>query len=296
MTTISQFIPSRNEGLDEETTTNVVFPPQKSSKAPRRRMGSSNMQHPIQNPVMSIPDVPAIPKTYAKHVAVLPKIGRDASGRFSVEHIKEDKPARMGKEEPGEVSRKEPVEDSIDIYANYTIGTWDAVLRNSPGEVSPLSSCEDLNRIVSGKAWDGEGRDGCLSGEMREESPVLLSQLIHPSTRSPARIPATVSTSQHLPLSLLTPPQSPLSLQRTPESTLSNTTPPPISPLHSDPSIPLIRPLQIRKKIPPPASMKIETDNLQEIEARRRQREQMEEEFRRADERLRRLRDGRGGL
>lgn len=305
MTTISQFIPSRNEGLDEETTKNAVPPSKTFMKAPRRQIGSSNVQQPIQNPVMSIPDVPAIPKTYAKHVAVLPKIGRDATGRFSVEHIKEDKPARMGKEEPGEVSRKEPVEDSIDIYANYTIGTWDAVLRNSPGEVSPLSSCEDLNRMVSpvspvegnasGKAWDGEGRDGCLSGEMREKSPGLLSQLIHPSTRSIARIPATVSTSQHPPLSLLTPPQSPLSLQRTPQSTLSNTIPP-ISPLHSDPSIPLIRPLQIRKKIPPPASMKTETENLQEIEARRRQREQMEEEFRRADERLRRLRDGRGGL
>ncbi|KAF7887573.1 hypothetical protein EAF00_009867 [Botryotinia globosa] len=311
MTTISQFIPSRNEGADEEITTNSVSP-SKTIKAPRRRMGSSNVQRPLQNPTMSIPDIPAIPKTYAKHVAVLPKIGRDASGRFSMEHINEDEPARMGKKELGEVSEEEQGEDSIDIYANHTIGTWDAALRNSPGDVSPLGSCEDLNSTVSpvspvegsvsGKAWDGEGRDGCMSGEMCGESPGLLSQLIHPSTVSP---------SQHLPLSILTPPQSPQSLhppqhlhspsqfssslQRTPQSTLSNTIPP-ISPLHIDPSIPLIRPLQIRKKIPAPASKRTETENLEEIEARRRQREQMDEEFRRADERLRRLRDGRGGL
>ncbi|THV48396.1 hypothetical protein BGAL_0251g00070 [Botrytis galanthina] len=323
MTTISQFIPSRNEGVDGEITTNVVPPPKTIIKASRRRMGSSNVQRPVQNPMISIPDVPAIPKTYAKHVAVLPKIGRDASGRFSVEHIKEDEPARTGKEELAE--------DSIDVYANYTIGTWDAVLRNSPGDVSPLGSCEDLNRIVSpvspversvsGKAWDGEERDRCLSGEMCEESPGLLSQLIHPSTRSPAHIPATVSPSEHLPRSIHTPPQSPQSLhlapspsslhppqqhlhspsqsppslQHTPQSTLSNTIPA-IFPLHIDPSIPLIRPLQIRKKIPAPASRNTETENLEEIEARRRQRERMEEEFRRADERLRRLRDGRGGL
>ncbi|TGO40511.1 hypothetical protein BHYA_0036g00440 [Botrytis hyacinthi] len=313
MTTISQFIPSRNEGVGEEITTHVVPLSKTFIKTSRRRMGSSNVQLPIQNPMMSIPDVPVIPKTYAKHVAVLPKIGRDASGRFSVEYIKEDEPARMGKEELGEVSKEVHVEDSIDIYANHTIGTWDAVLRNSPGDVSPLSSCEDLNRIVSpvspvegsvsGKAWDGERRDGCLSGEMCEESPGLLSQLIHPSTVSP---------SQHLPLSILTPPQSPQSLhppqqylhspsqsppslKRTPQSTLSNTIPP-ISPLHIDPSMPLIRPLQIRKKIPASASRRTETENLEEIEARRRQRERMEEEFRRADERLRRLKDGRGGL
>ncbi|TGO20030.1 hypothetical protein BTUL_0001g00370 [Botrytis tulipae] len=316
MTTISQFIPSRNEGPGEEITTNSVSPSKTIIQAPRRRMGSSNVQRPLQNPTISIPNVPAIPKTYTKHVAVLPRIGRDASGRFSVEHIKEDEPAHMGgKEELGEVSEEEQGEDSIDIYANHTIGTWDAVLRNSPGDVSPLSSCEDLNRIVSpvspvegivsGKAWDGEGRDGYLSEEMCEESPGLLSQLIHPSTVSP---------SQHLPLSILTPPQSPQSLRppqqhlhppspsqsppslkRTPQSTLSNTIPP-LSALHIDPSIPLIRPLQIKKKIPAPASRRTETENLEEIEARRRQRERMEEEFRRADERLRRLRDGRGGL
>lgn len=323
MTTISQFIPSRNEGVDGEITTNVVPPPKTIIKASRRRMGSSNVRRPVQNPMMSIPDVPAIPKNYAKHVAVLPKIGRDASGRFSVEHIKEEEPACMGKEELAE--------DSIDVYANYTIGTWDAVLRNSPGDVSPLSSCEDLNRIVSlvspvegsvsGKAWDGEERDRCFSGEMCEESPGLLSQLIHPSTRVPAHIPATVSPSQHLPRSIHTPPQSPQSLhlapspsslhppqqhlhspsqsppslQHTPQSTLLNTIPA-ILPLHIDPSIPLIRPLQIRKKIPAPASRNTETENLEDTEARRKQRERMEEEFRKADERLRGLRDGRGGL
>ncbi|TGO62025.1 hypothetical protein BOTNAR_0120g00110 [Botryotinia narcissicola] len=317
MTTISQFIPSRNEGINEEVTTSFVSPSKTIIQAFRRRMGGSNVQRPFQNPIISVPDVPAIPKTYAKHVAVLPKIGRDASGRFSVEHINKDEPAHMGKEELGEVSMKGPVEDSRDICANHAIGTWDAVLRNSPGDVSPLSSCEDLNRIViplspveenvGGKAGDREGRDGYLSGDMCEESPGLLSQLIHPSTVSP---------SQHLPLSILTPPQSPQSLRppqqhlhspspsqsqsppslkRTPQSTLSNTIPP-ISPLHIHPSIPLIRPLQIRKKIPAPAPRRTETENLQEIEARRRQREWMEEEFRRADERLRRLRDGRGGL
>ncbi|KAF7947201.1 uncharacterized protein EAE97_004450 [Botrytis byssoidea] len=318
MTTISQFIPSRNEGADEEITTNFVSPSKTIIKAPRRRMGSPNVQPRLQNPIIFVPEVPAIPKTYAKHVAVLPKIGRDASGRFSVEHIREDEPAHTGgKEELGEVLEEKQGEDSVDIYANHTIGTWDAVLRNSPGDVSPLSSCEDLNRVVSpvspvegnvgGKARDGEGRDGYLSGEMCEESPGLLSRLIHPSTVSP---------SQNLPLSILTPPQSPQSLhppqqhlhspspcqsqsppflKRTPQSTLSNTIPP-IPPLHIDPSVPLIRPLQIRKKIPAPASRRTETENLEEIEARRRQRERMEEEFRRADERLRRLRDGRGGL
>ncbi|KAF5875180.1 putative glycerophosphoryl diester phosphodiesterase protein [Botrytis fragariae] len=335
VTTISQFIPSRNDGIHEEITRNVVSPSKTFIKAPRRRMGSSNVQRPIQHHTMSIPDVPAIPKTYAKHVAVLPKIGRDASGRFSIEHIKEGEPASMGKEEPGEVSREEIVEDSIDINANHTIGTWDAVLRNGPGDVSPLSSCEDLNRIVSpvspvegslgGKTWDGEGRDGCLSGEMCEEGPGLLSQLIHPSTISPAHHVSTCFPSKHPPLSTFTPPQSlqslhpspspsslrppqqhlhshfqsPLSLQRIPQSNLSNTMSP-IYPLDIDPSIdpsiPLIRPLRIRKKIPPPASRKTETENQQEIEARRRQRERMEEEFRRADERLRGLRDGKGGL
>ncbi|TGO53504.1 hypothetical protein BCON_0122g00210 [Botryotinia convoluta] len=332
MTTISQFIPSRNEEVNEEITTNLLST-KMSIKTPRRRMGSSNVQHPIQNPMMSIPDVPAIPKTYTKHVTVLLKIGRDATGRFSVEHIKEEEPASVDKEALGEVSREEPVEDSIDIYANHTIGTWDAVLRNSPGDVSPLSSCEDLNRIVSpvspvegigrGNAWDGEGRDGCLSGEMCEERPGPLSQLIHPSTISPAHLASTSFSSKHPPFSTLTPPQSPQSLhpspspsslhppqqhlhtqsppslQRTPHSTPSNTIPP-IPPLEIDPSIdpsiPLIRPLQIRKKIPPPASRKTETQSQQKIEARRRQRERMEEEFRRADERLRRLRDGRGGL
>ncbi|TGO23903.1 hypothetical protein BPAE_0118g00310 [Botrytis paeoniae] len=334
MTTISQFIPSRNERVNKEITTNIPHP-KKSSKGPRRRMGSSNVQHPVQTHMMSIPDVPAIPKTYAKHVTVPPKIGRDASGRFSVEHIKEDEPASMDKGEPGELSREEPIEDSIDIYANHTIGTCDAVLRNSPGDVSPLSSCEDLNMIVSpvspvdenvsGKAWDGEERDGYLRGEMCEESPGLLSQLIHPSTISPAHLVSTSFSSKHPPLSFLTPPQSPQSLhpspspsslhappthlhlhtqsqpslQRIPHSTPSNTIPP-IPSLEINPSldssISLIRPLQIRKKITAPVSRKTETENQQEIEARRRQRERMEEEFRRADERLRRLRDGKGGV
>ncbi|TEY63383.1 hypothetical protein BOTCAL_0155g00050 [Botryotinia calthae] len=172
MTTISQFIPSRNGDLDEESTTNVISP-KTSTKVSRRRMGTSDVEHPIQNHANAIPDVPAIPKTYAKHVTVLPKIGRDATGRFSVEHIKEEESiitrSNIDKKGPGKVSREELVEDSTDVYANHTIGTWDAVLRNSPGDVSPLSSDEDLNKLVSpvsplegkasGNSWDGDGEE-----------------------------------------------------------------------------------------------------------------------------------------
>ncbi|EMR89152.1 putative glycerophosphoryl diester phosphodiesterase protein [Botrytis cinerea BcDW1] len=189
MTTISQFIPSRNGDLDEEITTNLISP-KTSTKVSRRRIGSSNVQHPIQNHASAIPDVPAIPKTYAKHVTVLPKIGRDATGRFSVEHIKEEEQgivrSSMDKEVPGEVSREELIEGPIDVYANHTIGTWDAVLRNSPGDVSPLDSDEGLNKLVSpvsplegnasGKSWDGEkgqnlykNRNGKSAGDGGEE-------------------------------------------------------------------------------------------------------------------------------
>ncbi|ATZ57236.1 hypothetical protein BCIN_14g03940 [Botrytis cinerea B05.10] len=337
MTTISQFIPSRNRDLDEEITTNLISP-KTSTKVSRRRIGSSNVQHPIQNHASAIPDVPAIPKTYAKHVTVLPKIGRDATGRFSVEHIKEEEQgivrSSMDKEVPGEVSREELIEGPIDVYANHTIGTWDAVLRNSPGDVSPLDSDEGLNKLVSpvsplegnasGKSWDGEkGQNLYVSREICKKSSGLLSQLTHPST-SPTNFFSTSPHSQKPPFSTLTPPQSPhylssspsslhlhlhsqspspTSLHYTPPKTSSNT----ISPLsphdlnldpdfNLDPSIPHIRPLQIRKKNPVLVCRKTEMENLQEMEERRRRRERMEEEFRRADERLRGLRDGRGGL
>ncbi|KAF7953001.1 hypothetical protein EAE96_006223 [Botrytis aclada] len=337
MTTISQFIPSRNEERDEENLSNVN-PLKTSIKTPRRRMGSSNVQHPaVQNPMMSIPDVPAIPKTYAKHVTVLPRIGRDATGRFSVEYIKQEESASVDKDVIGEVLREELVEDSIDIYANHTIGTWDAVLRHGTGDVSPLSLDEDLNRVespvspvegsVSGKARDGEERGGCLGGEMWEDGSGLLSQHIHQFTASPAHLASTLLSSKNPPLCTLTPPlspqslhispspsspsslhppqqhlhlhlhsQSPPSLQHTPHPTPSNTILPLKIDPSIDPSIPLILPLQIRKKNPAPACSKSETEKSQEIEARRRQRERVEEEFRRADERMRRLRDGRGGL
>ncbi|KAK6597745.1 hypothetical protein H4I96_08697 [Botrytis cinerea] len=337
MTTISQFIPSRNRDLDEEITTNLISP-KTSTKVSRRRIGSSNVQHPIQNHASAIPDVPAIPKTYAKHVTVLPKIGRDATGRFSVEHIKEEEQgivrSSMDKEVPGEVSREELIEGPIDVYANHTIGTWDAVLRNSPGDVSPLDSDEGLNKLVSpvsplegnasGKSWDGEkGQNLYVSREICKKSSGLLSQLTHPST-SPTNFFSTSPHSQKPPFSTLTPPQSPhylssspsslhlhlhsqspspTSLHYTPPKTSSNT----ISPLsphdlnldpdfNLDPSIPHIRPLQIRKKNPVLVCRKTEMENLQEMKERRRRRERMEEEFRRADERLRGLRDGRGGL
>ena len=337
MTTISQFIPSRNGDLDEEITTNLISP-KTSTKVSRRRIGSSNVQHPIQNHASAIPDVPAIPKTYAKHVTVLPKIGRDATGRFSVEHIKEEEQgivrSSMDKEVPGEVSREELIEGPIDVYANHTIGTWDAVLRNSPGDVSPLDSDEGLNKLVSpvsplegnasGKSWDGEeGQNLYVGREICKKSSGLLSQLTHPST-SPTNFFSTSPHSQKPPFSTLTPPQSPHYLSSSPSSLhlhlhsqspspsslhhtppkISSNTISPFSPhdlnldpdFNLDPSIPYIRPLQIRKKNPVLVCRKTEMENLQEMEERRRRRERMEEEFRRADERLRGLRDGRGGL
>ncbi|KAF7874018.1 hypothetical protein EAF04_002690 [Stromatinia cepivora] len=217
MTTFSQFIPSRNGELDEEITTGVL-PAKTSTRTPRHRTGSRNTQNRTRGDAIPIPEVPAIPKTYAKHTTVLPKIGRDATGRFSVEYIEREQAGSAVSSLHKRVAREVNVEETEDIYANHTIGTWDAVLRIGAGDVSPVSSVEDLNGIGSpvssfgergdGRDWDDDGdEDGDEDGdgdvylgpESYQENPDFISQPTNLSISSPPHLPSTFSPPHQVP-------------------------------------------------------------------------------------------------
>ncbi|CAD6442540.1 8645108f-4bc1-4022-b3b4-2d7d93505d7c [Sclerotinia trifoliorum] len=152
VTTFSQFIPSRNGELDGEIDTDISSA-KISAKLPRRRMGTPNTQNRMRDDAIPIPEVPVIPESYVKHTTILPKISRDATGRFSVENIEGEKSggavSSLNRRVSEGASEEVNIEESEDIYANHTIGTWDAVLRNGMGDVSPVSSVEDMNRDVS---------------------------------------------------------------------------------------------------------------------------------------------------
>ncbi|QSZ33082.1 hypothetical protein DSL72_002667 [Monilinia vaccinii-corymbosi] len=279
MTTISQFIPSQDEEVEKEGTAWET-----STKVSRQRMGSPNAQNFMrENPV---PEVPTIPKIYAKRTSVLPKISRGANGRFSVENIEHGQAELAfssgddGVEVGGEILGEEeaPQEVSVALYKNHTIGTWDAALRKSPPEVSPLSSVEDLDDFPSPISLLGERRDGW--GEWRdhekggenifwspepyqEESDFIsdTSPPSYPPTFAPSHRPAAAPT-HHPPQPPPQPPPPPFPTSRPPlnQARLFQHQPPPRSPTlpHSqqappristfDPTIPVTRPLHIRKK------------------------------------------------
>ncbi|ESZ96859.1 hypothetical protein SBOR_2780 [Sclerotinia borealis F-4128] len=338
MTTFSQFIPSRNEELDEEIATSGV-PAKISRKASRRRLFGPNSENQTRN--QKISEVPAIPKTYANNTRVLPKIGRDVTGRFSVEHIEQEQPGvvlhygdegvsvKVSVEVPVEV----PSEVPADMDENHTKGTWAVALGIKTADVSPCSSVEDLNGAMSpisplggledGRGWsDDGGGKVCLSSETCQLERESLPGQSYPLRASPPPPPGFPSAFSSIPPPnfpqpppqpphpppppfdppQIPPPQSqsqPHPFQHEPPTytsflpTSTDTQP------HIDPTMPIIRPLQIRKNknIRPPVPATEEDPR--EIHIRRRQKEQLEEEFRKADERLRALRDGRyerGGL
>lgn len=308
MTTISQFIPSRNEKLDEVTAKDS--PGNISAKVPRQQIGRPNCHHlPWEN---DIPTVPHIPEAYTKHPMALPRIGRDASGRFSVEHI-DHGPEFLcsSREDEGEAERKMPAKDApedvpIDPYKNHTVGTWDAILRNHPPEVSPLSSVEDLNELDSpmsplgeeGDAWKwrdvehGFGDPYSSPGPGDKESD-LVPQHVDPSDMLPPLLPSTFSPGHRPAAPVCPPPQLPPRFSLGPQLPRGERLPPEDS-TFIDPTIPVTRPLQIRKvKQGRPEASVLGAEDLRVMQ---RQIDYMEEEFRRADERLRGLRDGRGGM
>ncbi|RAL58636.1 hypothetical protein DID88_003556 [Monilinia fructigena] len=205
MTTFSQFIPSRNEKLEEETTTNDITV-NASTKASRRQMGRPTSQNlPREN---NIPEVPKIPLAYAKHTAVLPKIGRDANGRFSVEHI-EHEPGFLSSSMDNEVEaqRKIPAKKAsdhipIDPYQNHTL----IEDRNEPNSsISPLG--ENADKCKWSDIDDGFGDQCSSSVPCSEESDFVpqdaylskISRPLFPSTFSRAHCspPQEFSTEAH---------------------------------------------------------------------------------------------------
>ncbi|EDN94486.1 predicted protein [Sclerotinia sclerotiorum 1980 UF-70] len=291
VTTFSQFIPPRNGELEEETNMDG-FPAKSYTKLPRYRVGASNTQIRTRGDVAAIPKVPEIPNSYVNHTTVLPKIGRDATGRFFVEYIERgqsgDAVSSLDMGVSGEVSKEVNTEESKDIYANHTIGTWDAVLRNGMGDSESLQY-------------------------------PLLSHT-SPVPRPPAHIPNFQLQSQP-PSQIKIIPQEISTNKKYPFPSPSLSTSLSLSPI--DPTIPITLPLQIRRKKKPlvlvrdvggngnEINVKNKIENENEMCRRQGWREGkekgkgmekgmekiergLEEELRRADERLRGVRDGRG--
>ncbi|KAI9644152.1 hypothetical protein NHQ30_007505 [Ciborinia camelliae] len=296
MTTVSLFTHS-----EEAMEGNI--PVKASTKTSRQRMGSPNPN--IQTRNNNIPEVPAIPRAYVEHTAVRRNIGRDETGGFSVEHIEQEQPGSVLRSRDEGASGEVPTY----MYENPTHGTSGAALGMNSTAVSPLSPAEDYNRFgspvsplgesVDGRGWDdyGDG-DSCLSSETYQEG----TQQIYPSKALPPQFPSTSSPFYRPGAPILTPPssftqaQSPLPQRQhlqphSPNQTsfhpTSTRTPFPI-----DPTIPITRPLQIRKKNRPPASVPAGTIDPREVQSQR-QEEPREEEYRMADERMRARRDGR---
>ncbi|KAB8290251.1 hypothetical protein EYC80_011117 [Monilinia laxa] len=261
MTTLSQFIPSRNEKFAEEITTNDIAV-NASTKVSRRQMGRPTSQSlPREN---GIPKVPKIPEAYAKHTAVLPKIGRDANGRFSEEYIEHEPgfpSSSMDDEVYVEAQRKMQARKAqeyipTDPYQNHTVGTWDAILRTSPPSLSPLSSIGDRNEpnspvspisLRGGKAdeykWsdiDDGFADTCLSSVPCSEESDFVPQDTYLSQSLRPRFPPPFSRAHGPPL------QHPLELSVEVHGGRVDGLPREYC-TFVDPTVPVTRPLRIRK-------------------------------------------------